>query len=396
MIKALSQADFKGKKVLTRLDLNVPLDENQNITDDNRIMASKPTIDMIVNHGGIPVLMSHLGRPKGERKAEFSLKPIADYLSNNLGYKVHFADDCIGEKTQEIVANANEGEVVLLENVRFHKEETKNDLEFAKELAKLGDVYVNDAFGSAHRAHASTAGVAMYFENKYAGLLMLKELEYLGDAVKDPKRPFTAVIGGAKISGKIDVIRNLFDKCDNILIGGGMMFTFYKAMGYEIGKSILEEDKIELAKEILEEAKSKNVKLELPSDVIVAEEFNNEANFKKVEASKIEEDWIGMDIGEETKEKYSSIIKESKTVVWNGPMGVFEMDNFAKGTLSIAESMAYATENGANTVVGGGDSAAAVKKMNFVEKMSHVSTGGGASLEFLEGKELPGVIALES
>lgn len=395
MINSIHDADFTHKHVLIRVDLNVPLDENNNVTDDNRITASLSTIDEVIDKAGIPVLMSHLGRPKGERKEEFSLKPVADYFQDHLGYNVKFANDCIGKDVVDLVNDSVPGDLIILENLRFHKGEEKNDPDFAKELAKNGDVYVNDAFGTAHRAHASTAGVAEYFEDKYAGNLMLDELKYLGGALEKPKTPFIAVLGGAKISGKIDVINNLFDKCDKIVIGGGMMFTFYKAMGYEIGNSILEEDKVEMAKDIIAKAEAKGIELLLPTDVLVADKFDNDAATNNVKANEIPSDWLGVDIGTETITKFKEVISNAQTVVWNGPMGVFEKPNFAKGTFAIAEAMAQATIRGAITIVGGGDSAAAIKQMNFADKVSHVSTGGGASLEFLEGKVLPGVKALE-
>lgn len=395
MIKSILEGDFSGKNVLVRVDFNVPYDSNGKVADDTRIKMTLPTIDHIIDAGGIPILMSHLGRPKGQRDLKYSLKPVAEHLSEKYAYKVHFAEDCIGEETEKIVKSAIPGEIVLLENVRFYAEEEKNDLEFAKKLARLGDVYVNDAFGSAHRAHATTEALAKLFDERYAGLLMKNELDYLGKALKTPVKPFVAVIGGAKISGKIDVITNLLDKCDTIIIGGGMIFTFYKALGYSIGKSILEEDKIELASNLIKQAKEKNVKLMLPLDVVVADKFENDANYRVVPAVKIEDNDIGMDIGPQTQTLYSTTIKDAKTIVWNGPMGVFEMPNFAKGTYAIAEALAKATEYGAITIVGGGDSVAAINQMGFDKKVSHVSTGGGASLEFLEGKALPGVVALE-
>mgnify|MGYP000966414332 FL=1 len=395
MIKSILDGNFDGKNVLVRVDFNVPYDKDGKVADDTRIKMTLPTIDHIIDGGGIPVIMSHLGRPKGERNLKYSLKPVADHLIEKYGYKVLFVEDCIGEIAEKAVKSAVPGEIVLLENVRFHPEEEKNDLEFAKKLARLGDAYVNDAFGSAHRAHSSTEAVAKLFEERYAGFLMKNELDYLNKALKSPIKPFVAVIGGAKISGKIDVINNLLDKCDTIIIGGGMIFTFYKAMGYNIGKSILEEDKIELASSLLNKAKEKNVQLLLPVDVIVADKFENEANIKIVPAEEIGNEDIGMDIGPKTQEEFAKVILQAKTVVWNGPMGVFEMPNFAKGTYAIAEALAKATENGAVTIVGGGDSAAAINQMGFDKKVSHVSTGGGASLEFLEGKQLPGVVALE-
>ena len=390
----IDDLELNGKRVLTRVDFNVPLDENQNITDDIRIVSALPTIKKIIDDGGKAILMSHLGRPKGERVPEMSLKPVAERLSDLLGKDVKFLNDCIGEEVKSAVDQMSNGDVVLLENLRYHKEETKNDVAFAEELAKLGDAFVNDAFGTAHRAHASTEGVTHFISVCAAGYLMRKELDYLGNAIANPQKPFTAILGGAKISGKIDVITNLLDKVDNLIIGGGMMFTFLKAQGYEIGKSLLEEEKIELAKEILEKSESMNVNLLLPKDTLAADEFSADSPFSNVNISEIPSDKLGMDIGEETIEMYSKIIKESKTVVWNGPMGVFEFDNFAKGTFAIAEALAEATKAGAITIVGGGDSAAAIKKAGLEEQVSHVSTGGGASLEFLEGKVLPGVAAL--
>jgi phosphoglycerate kinase len=396
MINSINDVFFESKHVLIRVDLNVPLDKNGKITDDKRIVESLPTIDEVIDKGGIPVLLSHLGRPKGKKNPEFSLAPVARHLSEHFGYKVIFADDCIGESAKKAVENAEIGEIVLLENLRFYIEEEANDQNFARELASLGDCYINDAFGAAHRAHASIEAITHFIKEKYAGNLMLKELKYLGRALDEPRRPFTAVIGGAKISGKIDVINSLLNKCDNIIIGGGMMFTFYKAMGYEIGKSLLEEDKIELAKQVIETAKAYNKKIFLPVDVVVADSFSNDSKFKTVDADKISNEELGMDIGEQTIEIYKNIIKSSKTVVWNGPMGVFEMSNFAKGTFAIANALAEATANSAITIVGGGDSAAAINMMKFDKLVSHVSTGGGASLEYLEGKILPGVKALEN
>ncbi len=395
MIKTIYDVHFESKKVLVRVDYNVPLDENGTVTDDTRIKESLPTIDKIIDDHGIPILISHLGRPKGERNPKYSLAPVAEYLKEKFGYNVIFAEDCIGDIAKNAISKAETGDIVLLENLRFHKEEEKNDTEFAKQLAELADVYVNDAFGSAHRAHASTEGVTKYFETKVAGKLLLDEIEYLGKAVKNPIKPFVAIIGGAKISGKIDVIRNLFHKCDTILIGGGMMFTFFKAMDLNIGKSICEDDKVELALQLINEAKEKNVHLILPQDILIADNFSNEAQTKIVSIIEIPDNWIGMDIGPKTIETFMDIIREAKTVFWNGPMGVFEMSNFAKGTLSVAKAMAEATDKGATTIVGGGDSAAAISQMNFKNKITHVSTGGGASLEYIEGKVLPGIAALE-
>lgn len=390
----IDHLQLKGKKVLVRVDFNVPIDENLNITDDTRIRASLPTIQKIIQEGGIAILMSHLGRPKGKVNHKYSLKPVAQRLSHLLNKEVKFANDCIGEDVKKLVNSLQSGDVILLENLRFHEEEEKNDDNFARELAALGDIYINDAFGSAHRAHSSTEGVTKYFKENAAGYLMQKELEYLSKAVGNPERPYTAILGGAKISGKIDVINNLMNKVDNLLIGGGMAFTFFKAQGLEIGKSLLEEDRIEMAKEILQKAKLNNINLYLPVDVVIADSFDNSAKTEIVEVNNIKPDWQGLDIGPKTIELFKSIILKSKTVVWNGPMGVFEMDNFAKGTFEIAKALAEATQNGVTTIVGGGDSAAAITKIGLEDKVSHVSTGGGASLEFLEGKTLPGVAAL--
>ena len=395
MIKSLDDARLENKKVLVRCDLNVPIGPDGNITDTNRIDSSLPTIEKILAKGGIPILISHLGRPKGERSSQYSLKPVAKYLSEEKNYSVNFADDCIGESAHATINNAGAAHIVLLENLRFHKEETKNDPAFAEELSKLADVYVNDAFGTAHRAHASTEGVTHFFKEKYAGYLMLKEIKYLAEALKSPQKPFVAILGGAKISGKIDVIKNLMNVCDTILIGGGMMFTFYKALGLNIGKSLLEEDKIELAKELIEEAKNNNTELILPSDVIIAKEFINDTEFKQVQIENIPDDYLGMDIGSDSIANYTEILKEAKTVIWNGPMGVFEMSNFMAGTKAIADVLVDITKNGAVTIVGGGDSAAVISQLGYEDKVSHLSTGGGASLELLEGKTLPGVAALE-
>ncbi|NPV10589.1 MAG: phosphoglycerate kinase [Ignavibacteria bacterium] len=390
----IDHLQLKGKKVLMRVDFNVPLDENLNITDDTRIRASLPSILKVINDGGRLILMSHLGRPKGKTNPKYSLKPVAERLSQLIGKEVKFAPDCVGEEVKKMADALQDGEVLLLENLRFHEEEEKNDPEFAKKLAELGDLYINDAFGSAHRAHASTEGVTKYFKENAAGYLMQKELEYLYKAVGNPERPYTAILGGAKISGKIDVIQNLMNKVDNLLIGGGMAFTFFKAMGLEIGKSLLEEDRIQMAKEILENAKTKNVNIVLPVDVVIADSFSNDAKSEVVDINSIKPEWQGLDIGPKTVELFKSYIDNSKTVVWNGPMGVFEFDNFAKGTFEIAKALADATQKGVVTIVGGGDSAAAISKAGLEDKVSHVSTGGGASLEFLEGKVLPGVAAL--
>ena len=391
---SIDNLEMAGKRVLVRVDFNVPLDEDLNITDDIRITEALPTIRKIIEKKGKAILMSHLGRPKGKVNPKMSLKPVAVKLGELLDMDVKFAADCIGEQTEKVVNSLQNGEVLLLENLRFYNEEEKNDPEFAQKLAAFGDVYVNDAFGTAHRAHASTEGVTHYIKTCASGYLMQKELDYLGKAVAEPKRPFTAILGGAKISGKIDVIDNLLPKVDTLIIGGGMCFTFFKAMGYEIGKSLLEEDKVELAKSLLEKAKTSNVKFLLPIDMVVASEFNNDARGETVDVKNMPADKMGLDIGDATIELFRKEVLESKTIVWNGPMGVFEFDNYAKGTIAIAECLADATAKGAVTVIGGGDSAAAIKKAGMEKQVSHVSTGGGASLEYLEGKVLPGVAAL--
>ncbi len=393
---SIDKVDLKGKRVLVRVDFNVPLDENLNITDDIRITSSLPTIKKIISEGGKAILMSHLGRPKGGPNPKYSLKPTAVRLSELLGKEVKLAPDCVGPEVKTMVDAMKDGDVLILENVRFHTEEEKNVPEFAKQLAELGDVYINDAFGSAHRAHASTEGVTKYIKVNASGYLMQKELDYLGKAISNPERPYVAILGGAKISGKIDVIQNLFSKVDTLIIGGGMAYTFYKAMGYEIGKSLLETEKVELAKEILEKAKTSKVNFLLPVDCIVAPEFSNDSTSEAVDVQNIPADKQGLDIGPKTVELFRNEVLKAKTVVWNGPMGVFEFDNFAKGTNAIAEALVEATKNGAATIIGGGDSAAAIKKAGLEDAVSHVSTGGGASLEFLEGKLLPGVEALNN
>ena len=391
---SINDLNLKDKKVLVRVDFNVPLDENLKVTDDIRIVSSLPTIKKIISDGGKAILMSHLGRPKGKVNPKYSLKPAAEKLGELLGKEVTLVPDCIGGGVKQIVDNMKVGDVVLLENLRFHEEEEKNDPGFAKQLSEFGEVYINDAFGSAHRAHASTEGVTKYIDKCAAGYLMQKELEYLGSAVSSPAKPYCAILGGAKISGKIDVINNLLDKVDSMLIGGGMAFTFFKAQGKEIGKSLLEEEKLELAKELLEKVKGMNVKFLLPVDIVVADEFKNESPSEAVSVDNVTSGKMGLDIGPETVKLFKDEIMKSKTIVWNGPMGVFEMPNFAEGTFEIAKALAEATSNGAVTVVGGGDSSAAISKAGLEDKVSHVSTGGGASLEFLEGKTLPGVAAL--
>ncbi len=389
--KTLEDIPVSGKKVLVRVDFNVPLDKGHNITDDTRIRAALPTIRYLLDHNAKVILMSHLGRPKGTGfEPDFSMAPVAKRLSELLGQEVHAAGDVIGDSAKSLAGNIKEGEVVLLENLRFHKEEKKNDPGFARELAGFGEVYINDAFGTAHRAHASTEGVTHYLPSA-AGYLMKKELDILGAALDDPEHPFVAILGGAKVSDKIGVIRNLINKVDTLIIGGGMAYTFFRAMGYEIGKSLLEEDKVALAKELMQEAKDKNVKLLLPSDTVVAEEFSNDAKSQVVSSNAIPAGWQGLDIGPAARAEFGKEIEKAKLVVWNGPMGVFEMPAFAKGTEAIADAMSRC---GGTTIIGGGDSAAAVKKLGYGDKMTHISTGGGASLEFLEGKELPGVAAL--
>ncbi|HOP78992.1 MAG TPA: phosphoglycerate kinase [Armatimonadota bacterium] len=389
--KTIKDIDVAGKRTLVRVDFNVPLDEKRSITDDRRIEAALPTIKYLLDQGAKVILMSHLGRPKGSPNAKYTLSPVAARLEELLDMPVTKMGDCIGEMVQGAVMGMPVGHVILLENVRFYSQEEKNDLDFAKQLASLGEVYVNDAFGTAHRAHASTEGVARFLPG-VAGFLMQKELDYLGKAITNPERPFLAILGGAKVADKIPVIDNLLDKVDELIIGGGMAYTFLKAQGYEIGKSLLDEEGLDLAKAAMEKAKERGVKLYLPEDVVVATEFKADADSKIVPATQIPADWMGMDIGPKTIEAFSKAIQSAKTVVWNGPMGVFEMPKFAVGTNAIAKALA---ESSATTIVGGGDSAAAVEQMGYADKMSHVSTGGGASLEFLEGKTLPGVAALQ-
>ena len=388
--KTIEDIDVSGKKVLVRCDFNVPLDENKNITDETRINAALPTIKYLLEHGAAVILCSHLGRPKGEFNMKYSLAPVAKRLSEKLGFEVKLAKDVIGPDAKKLAAEVKPGQAVLLENVRFHAEEEKNDPAFAKELASMADIYVSDAFGTVHRAHASTAGVAQYLP-AVAGFLIGKELNFLGKAVTNPERPFVAILGGAKVKDKIGVITNLIEKVDTLLIGGGMAYTFMKATGGEIGNSLCDDERLSLALELLDKAKAKGVKLLLPVDNVCGKEFSNDTEQMVCESGKIPEGWEGLDIGPKTVELFSKEIKAAKTVVWNGPMGVFEMPNFAKGTLAIATAMA---ESDATTIIGGGDSAAAVTQMGLADKMSHISTGGGASLEFLEGKTLPGVAAL--
>lgn len=392
---AVSDLEVKGKRVLVRVDFNVPLDKKSGaIRDDTRIRASLPTIQHLVSKGARVVLMSHLGRPDGKVVPAMSLAPCAQRLSELLQKPVGMAQDSIGPEVEAQAEALRDGDILLLENLRFHPEEEANEAGFAKQLASLGDLYVNDAFGTAHRAHASTEGVTRFLSPCAAGLLMLKEMEYLGKALESPERPFVAILGGAKISGKIDVIENLLDKVDVLLIGGGMMYTFYKAKGFEVGKSLLEAEKVELARSVMEEAKEKGRRFVLPVDVLVSDSLEPTAQTKVVAATAIPEDWYGVDIGPESIKAFSVEIQKAKTVVWNGPLGIFETEAFAQGTLAIAQALAEATQKDVTTIVGGGDSAAAVAKAGLEDQVSHVSTGGGASLEFLEGKTLPGVAAL--
>jgi len=395
-MKTVDDLNFAGKKALVRVDFNVPLDENFNITDDNRIQGAAPTIKKILNDGGSVILMSHLGRPKDGPTDKYSLKHIVAHLAEVLGTEVQFADDCIGNEAVEKAAALQAGQVLLLENLRFYKEEEKGDVGFAEKLSKLGDVYVNDAFGTAHRAHASTAIVAQFFPSaKYSGYLMAAEVGNAEKVLNNPVRPFTAIMGGAKVSDKIQLIEALLDKVDNLLIGGGMAYTFIKARGGEIGKSLVEMDKLDLANELVKKAKEKGVNLVIPTDAQIADAFSNDANVYDGPNDQIPADLQGLDIGEESAKNFAAIIKDSKTVLWNGPMGVFEFDTFAKGTKAVADAVVEATKNGAFSLIGGGDSAAAVSKFGMTEDVSYVSTGGGALLEYMEGKVLPGVKALE-
>ena len=391
--KSVEDIQVTGKRVLVRCDFNVPLDENRHITDETRIDGALPTIKYLIDNGAKVILCSHMGKPKGEPKPELSLAPVAKSLSEKLGKEVIFAADAnvVGENAKKAVAEMKDGDVVLLENTRYRAEETKNVDEFSKELASLADVFVNDAFGTAHRAHCSNVGVTKYLDTAVAGYLIQKEIEFLGNAVNNPERPFVAILGGSKVSSKISVINNLLEKVDTLIIGGGMAYTFMKALGEEVGDSLLEADYLDYAKEMMEKAEKKGVKLLIPVDTVVAKEFSNDAEHKTVGRGGIEAGWQGLDIGEKTIALYKDAIKDAKTVVWNGPMGVFEMPNFAKGTNAIAQVLA---EINATTIIGGGDSVAAVNQAGLGDKMTHISTGGGASLEFLEGKELPGIAAL--
>ena len=389
--KTVKDIDLKGKKVFVRCDFNVPMDENQNITDNTRIKAALPTIKYLLEQNCKIILASHLGRPKGEVKPEYSLKPVAKELSKLLGKEVIMANDVIGEDATTKAENLKEGEILLLENVRFHKEETDNDPEFAKKLASMAEIFVNDAFGTAHRAHASTTGIADYIPG-VSGFLIEKELKFLGNAVNNPERPFVAILGGAKVSDKIGVIDSLLDKVDTLMIGGGMAYTFFKAQGYNVGNSLCEVEKTGLALEAMEKAKEKGVKLLLPIDTKIGKEFKPDTESKTVAWTEIPDEWEGFDIGEKTIEMFKNELKNAKTVIWNGPLGLFEFDQFAIGTNEIAKTLA---ELDATTIIGGGDSAAAVEKAGLADKMTHISTGGGASLEFLEGKKLPGIECLQ-
>lgn len=386
----LKDIEVTNKKVLVRVDFNVPLNDKLEITNDKRIVAALPTIKYLLENNAAVILLSHLGRPKGKIVPELSLKPVAKRLSLLLQKDVKMINDCIGNDVKNAVKGMEARDVILLENTRFHPEEKQNDLEFARELASFGEVFINDAFGTAHRSHASNVGIAQYLPSA-VGFLIEKEIKYLGGVLTNPERPFTTILGGAKVSDKIELIENLLDKGDNILIGGAMMFTFLKAEGFSVGKSLVEEDKLELAKDLMQQAKRKKVQFALPKDTIIAKEFKNDTKFKTVLVSEIPEEWLGLDIGERTVEIFRKIILKSKTVVWNGPMGVFEMENFSAGTRGIAEAIA---ECEGTTIVGGGDSASAIEQFGLSDKITHISTGGGASLEFLAGKKLPGIAAI--
>lgn len=389
----LNDIDVTGKKVMMRVDFNVPIIDGE-ITDDNRVRAALPSINFVIENGGLVILTSHLGRPKGERNQEFSLKPVADHLATLIDAPVHFANDCIGDDASEVIVTAKLGEVVVLENVRFYKEETDNDEDFSKQLAARADLFVNDAFGSSHRAHASVAGVTKFLQPAVSGYLLEKEIKYLSDSVNDPVRPFVAILGGAKVSDKIPVIRQLISKVDTIIIGGGMAYTFLVANSKSVGKSLLQEEMIDTARELMVEAKTAGVHLMLPFDFVIADDFSNDANQEVVDEDNIKDNWEALDIGPQSAIAFGNVIKAAKTVVWNGPMGVFEMPSFAEGTNAVAEALVEATEFGATSIIGGGDSASAIKNAGLSSKVSHVSTGGGASLEYLEGKDLPGVSSL--
>jgi phosphoglycerate kinase len=394
-LASLTESDLSGKRVLVRVDFNVPLDDQGNITDDTRIRAALPTIQYLTSKGAKVILTSHFGRPKGKVNEGMRLTPVAQRLSEHLGQPVTKCNDCIGDEVASAVAAMQNGDVALLENVRFYAEEEANDPEFAKKLASVADLYVNDAFGTAHRAHASTEGVTHFLKPSVAGFLIEKELQYLQNAIENPQRPLAAIVGGSKVSSKIGVIETLLEKVDKLLIGGGMIFTFYKARGLNVGKSLVEEDKLELAKALEEKAKEKGVDLLLPTDVVIADNFAADANAQTVGIENIPDGWMGLDIGPDSVKVFQAALAQCKSVIWNGPMGVFEFDKFAIGTEAIARTLADLTGQGVITIIGGGDSVAAVEKVGVAEQMSHISTGGGASLELLEGKELPGIAALD-
>jgi phosphoglycerate kinase len=394
-MKTINDFNFNNKKAIIRVDFNVPLNDQFEVTDDNRIVAAKPTIEKIVNEGGIAILMSHLGRPKNGPEDKFSLQHIVSKVEEVLGKKVTFVKDSVGEEVEKVVAAAQAGDVILLENLRFYKEEEKGDEGFAEQLSKLGDIYVNDAFGTAHRAHASTTIVAKFFPNdKCFGFLLAKEIESINKVLHSTEKPITAVLGGSKVSSKITIIENILDKVDHMIIGGGMMFTFIKAQGGNIGSSLVEDDKLELALEILEKAKAKNVQIHIPVDVVAADAFSNDANTQIVAADAIPDGWQGLDVGPKTLEQFNKVIMNSRIILWNGPLGVFEMEKFAAGTITLGNFIADATDAGTFSLVGGGDSVAAVKQFGLEPKMSYVSTGGGAMLEMLEGQTLPGIAAI--
>lgn len=393
-MKTLNDFNFENKKALIRVDFNVPLDDNFEVTDDTRILSAKPTIIKILEDGGSCILMSHLGRPKGVQE-EFSLNHIVEKVKDIIGVEIKFVSNCVGEEAELAAQNLRPGEVLLLENLRFHEEEKQGDKNFAKQLSKLGDIYVNDAFGTAHRAHASTTVVAQFFPNhKCFGYLLAQEIDSIKKVMETGEKPVLAILGGAKVSSKITIIENILDKIDHLIIGGGMTFTFIKAQGGSIGNSLVEDDKMELAIEILELAKKKNVKIHLPTDVVAAKTFSNETETKIMDVDHISDGWMGLDVGPKSIANFHNVVMQSKTILWNGPLGVFEMDNFAKGTIALGNSIAEATKNGAFSLVGGGDSVAAVKQFDFQDKVSYVSTGGGAMLESLEGKTLPGIEAI--
>lgn len=396
-MKTINDFNFKDKKALVRVDFNVPQDDQLKVTDNTRIVAVKPTVEKILKDGGSVILMTHLGRPKGEIKNEFSLKNILEEVSAVLGQEVKFVEESVGEKAEKAASDLQPGEILLLENLRFHNEEEKGDEGFAEQLSKLGDAYVNDAFGTAHRAHASTAVIAKFFNStKFFGLLMANELKAIDKVLKSGEKPVTAILGGSKVSTKITIIENILPAVDNLIIGGGMAFTFIKALGGKIGTSLVEEDKLPLALEILGKAKQHNVKVYLPSDTIIAESFNNDAERKEVDIYEIPEGWMGLDAGAKSRDQFNDVLLNSRTILWNGPIGVFEMSNFAAGTIALGESIAEATKLGAFSLVGGGDSVAFVKQFGYSDKVSYVSTGGGAMLESLEGLELPGVAAINN